>query len=131
MNFRPTAAALALCALAACGTSDGTSGGGDVTTGADADALAVAEALRATDGVADVTVDGTEVAASIDAPLPAAGLDETARARIGEATEATFTASLCEQAGLDAFFAAGGTLVLTVRGSDDGTIAEVPVAACV
>ena len=128
MRPSPIAPALVALALAACGAPGaGTTGGGS----ADIRAEAVAEALRGTDGVSGVTTDGSAVTATIDAPLPAAGLDEGARARIGEATRTTFTASLCEQAGLDAFFAAGGTLILAVRGSDGGSLAEVPVGACV
>ena len=130
MSFRPTASALALFVLlAACGGASDEAAPGPGVGGATAGT--VADALRTTDGVTEVAVDGSAVNATIDAPLPAAGLDGAARARIGEATQATFTASLCQQAGLDAFFAAGGTLALTVRGSDGGTIAEVPVSACV
>ena len=127
MSPFPSAALLsALLVLAAC-QSGGTSSGGAGGT----QALAVADALRGTDGVGEVTVEEGAVVAVIDAPLPAAGLDDAARGRIGEAARGTFTAATCAQSGLDAFFAAGGTLILRVRGSDGGAISEVPVSSCV
>ena len=128
MKASVIAPALVALVLSACGSQDRTA---PASTAVDVQVAAVADALRNTDGVAEVTADGRAVTAIIDAPLPAAGLDDGTRARIGQATEATFTASLCERSGLDAFFAAGGTLVLVVRGSDGGAVAEVPVAACV
>ena len=128
MKASAIAPALVALVLSACGSQDRTP---RASTATDVQAAAVADALRDTDGVAEVTADGGAVTAIIDAPLPAAGLDDATRARIAEATKATFTASLCERSGLDAFFTAGGTLVLVVRGSDGGAVAEVPITACV
>ena len=125
----PTMLAAAALALAACQSTETADGG--ILTPARTEALAVAESLRAADGVGEVSVEGDAVVAIIDAPLPAAGLDDATRARIGEAARGTFTAATCRDAGLDAFFAAGGTLLLRVRGSDGGAVSEVPVTACV
>ena len=127
MTLRTFLAALAAAlALSACGSA-----GQEPTDPAAARSAVVAEALRAADGVGEVTVEDGAVVAVIDAPLPSVGLDDATRARIGDAARGTFTAATCAQAGLDAFFAAGGTLVLRVRGSDGGAIAEIPITACV
>ena len=122
----PVLAPLALVVLAACQSASDAADGPAPRP----EALTVAEALRGTDGVSGATVDGAAVVAVIDAPIPGAGLDEAARARIGDAAGGTFTAATCARAGLDAFFAGGGTLVLQVRGTDGTAIADVPVEAC-
>ena len=123
------AAALALSACQAAGPSAGATGSG--LSPARSQALAVAESLRGAEGISEVSVEGTTVAATLDAPIPGASLDAAAQARIADAMRATFVATTCQKAQLDAFFAAGGALTLTARGSDGARIAQVPVTSCV
>lgn len=121
---------VALLGLSACQSAERSADAAAGGPAARPDALVVADALRAADGVGDVIVEEGAVVAVIEAPIPGAGLDDAARTRIGDAARGTFTAATCAQAGLDSFFAAGGTLVLRVRGSDGASVAEVPVSSC-
>lgn len=137
------AAAAAFAALAACAPATDAAGPRDVIlAGApsaelDFAARGVEDGLRSRVGpqgggaLTEVRRDGGTVTAVVALPLPAAELSAAQREAASGAIRDTFVSDVCGRAGLDGFFALGGTLRIEALGSDGAALADLPLTSCV